>query len=123
MLLIAGAGVLALGMFPHPHNSADHPESQPLPIEVAARTTQPPTKQPAAPLPALPRMQLEGQFAGPLKDTIIQRLRDPRDGTVCYIYLPITVQHSPPTASGAVEYGPNAIGSISCFPPQPVPRH
>jgi hypothetical protein len=42
-------------------------------------------------------MQLERQFAGPLQDTIIQRWRDPVDGTICYIYLPITAQHSPPT--------------------------
>ena len=37
------------------------------------------------------------------------------DGTVCYIYLPITAAHSPPTASGYVQYGPNTIGSMSCF--------
>jgi hypothetical protein len=59
-------------------------------------------------------MQLERQFAGPLQDTIIQRWRDPADGTVCYIYLPITAQHSPPTQSGYVQYGANTIGSISC---------
>jgi hypothetical protein len=62
----------------------------------------------------LPRMQLERQFAGPLQDTIVQRWRDPVDGTVCYIYLPITAAHSAPTAAGFVQYGPNAIGSISC---------
>jgi hypothetical protein len=65
----------------------------------------------------LPRMQLERQFAGPLQDTIIQRWRDPADGTVCYIYLPITAQHSPPTGSGYVQYGSNTIGSISCVAP------
>jgi hypothetical protein len=63
----------------------------------------------------MPRMQLERQFAGPLQDTLIQRWRDPADGTVCYIYLPITAQHSPPTDNGYVQYGPNAIGSISCI--------
>lgn len=63
----------------------------------------------------LPRMQLERQFAGPLQDTVVQRWRDPVDGSVCYIYLPITAQHTPPTASGYVEYGANVIGSISCF--------
>jgi hypothetical protein len=63
----------------------------------------------------MPHMQLERQFAGPLQDTIIQRWRDPRDGTVCYIYLPITAAHSAPTAAGFVEYGANTIGSISCF--------
>lgn len=62
----------------------------------------------------LPRMELERQFAGPLQDTIIQRWRDPVDGTVCYIYLPINVQHTPPTPSGYVQYGGNGIGNISC---------
>jgi hypothetical protein len=61
-----------------------------------------------------PRMQLEAQFAGPLRDTIIQRLRDPVDGSVCYIYLPMTAPHTPPSAQGFVQYGPNTIGSISC---------
>ena len=65
----------------------------------------------------LPRMQLERQFAGPLQDTVVQRWRDPGDGTVCYIYLPITAAHSPPTASGYVQYGANAIGTISCLEP------
>jgi hypothetical protein len=63
----------------------------------------------------MPHMQLERQFAGPLQDTIVQRWRDPADGTVCYIYLPITAPHSPPTASGFVQYGTSVIGSISCF--------
>jgi hypothetical protein len=63
----------------------------------------------------MPRMQLERQFAGPLQDTIVQRWRDSADGSVCYIYLPITAPHSPPVASGYVQYGANAIGSISCF--------
>ena len=62
----------------------------------------------------MPRMQLERQFAGPLQDTIVQRWRDPADGSICYIYLPITAQHSPAVANGYVQYGPNTIGSISC---------
>jgi hypothetical protein len=66
-------------------------------------------------------MQLERQFAGPLQDTVIQRLRDPVDGTVCYLYLPISVAHSLPAASGFVQYGPNAIGTINCVPNVPVP--
>lgn len=69
----------------------------------------------------LPRMQLERQFAGPLQDTIVQRWRDPVDGTVCYIYLPITAPHSPPTPSGYVQYGSNTIGSISCMAGAPAP--
>jgi hypothetical protein len=67
----------------------------------------------------LPKMILERQFAGPLQDTVIQRLRDPVDGTVCYIYLPISAPHSPTTATGFVQYGPNTIGSINCVPPSP----
>ena len=69
----------------------------------------------------LPRMQLERQFAGPLQDTIVQRWRDPVDGTVCYIYLPITAPHTPPTASGYVQYGANTIGSVSCMPGPATP--
>jgi hypothetical protein len=77
-------------------------------------------QQPAA-WDQLPRMQLERQFAGPLQDTIIQRWRDPVDGTICYIYLPITAPHSPLTAAGYVQYGANTIGSISCTSPARPP--
>jgi hypothetical protein len=91
---------------------------------------QPAQPAPAAPAPQfqqsaewskLPRMQLERQFAGPLQDTVIQRLRDPVDGTVCYLYLPISVQHTPTTPTGFVQYGPNSIGSINCLPSAPAP--
>jgi len=78
---------------------------------------QPPPTQESDEWAKLPRMQLERQFAGPLQDTIIQRWRDPADGTVCYIYLPITASHSAPTPPGFVQYGSNVIGSISCFAP------
>ena len=69
----------------------------------------------------LPKMVLERQYAGPLQDTVIQRLRDPADGTICYVYLPISVAHTPPTASGFVQYGSNGVGSINCLPPAPAP--
>ncbi|SEO15621.1 hypothetical protein SAMN02990966_01203 [Rhodospirillales bacterium URHD0017] len=69
----------------------------------------------------LPRMQLDRQFAGPLQDTIVQRWRDPVDGTVCYLYLPITASHSPVQDSGYVQYGANTIGSISCMAPVQPP--
>lgn len=64
------------------------------------------------------RFRLEGQYRGPLRDTTIQRWRDPVDGTICYIYLPIAVPHSagPP---GLVQYGQADIGSISCIPSPP----
>lgn len=62
-------------------------------------------------------MQLEQMFAGPLQDTVVQRWRDPQTGTLCYLYVPFTVQHSDKTPTGAVQYGPNNIGSISCTEP------
>jgi hypothetical protein len=62
------------------------------------------------------RMTLKAQFAGPLKDTVVQRWEDPATGNNCYIYLPVVVQHSAPTPTGFVQYGPNGIGSISCLP-------
>ena len=61
-------------------------------------------------------MVLKAQFAGPLKDTVVQRWEDPATGNTCYIYLPVVVQHSPPTPTGFVQYGANGIGSISCLP-------
>lgn len=83
---------------------------------MAQQSLQPvPQAQPQSAWDSLPRMQLERQFAGPLRDTVVQRWRDPADGTVCYIYLPISAQHSPPTPAGFVNYGSNSIGSISCF--------
>jgi hypothetical protein len=101
-------------------------------LPLTAQAQQQPAQQPSAQQPSawdqLPRMQLERQFAGPLQDTIIQRWRDPVDGSICYIYLPITAPHSPPTGSGYVQYGANTIGSISCMgparpspPPAPAP--
>jgi hypothetical protein len=36
--------------------------------------------------------------------------RDPVDGTICTIYLPIMALHSPQTASGYVQYGPQHDG-------------
>jgi hypothetical protein len=81
-------------------------------VPLAAAAQQPAQESPQ--WAKLPRMQLERQFAGPLQDTIVQRWRDPVDGTVCYIYLPITAAHSAPTASGFVQYGANTIGSLSC---------
>lgn len=88
-------------------------------MPVAALAQQPPQQQQGSQWAKLPHMELERQFAGPLQDTVIQRWRDPVDGVVCYIYLPITAPHSAPTGNGYVEYGANTIGSISCLPPQP----
>ena len=95
-----------------------------LPALACVAGASPPAKPAGHPAPGKPsghpnlqHMQLQAQYAGPLQDTIIQRLRDPVDGTICYIYLPILVQHSPPAQAGFVQYGPNTIGSISCMPP------
>jgi hypothetical protein len=75
-----------------------------------ASMSSPPQSQP----PEFPRMLLQGQFAGPLAGTVIQRWRDPIDGTICYVYVPMVVQHTP-APSGYVQYGSNSIGSISCM--------
>jgi hypothetical protein len=100
-----------------------------LPLPALAQqqgVQQPPPAQQQTPAEwaKLPRMQLERQYAGPLRDTIIQRWRDPVDGTICYVYLPITAAHSPPGESGYVQYGANTIGSLSCISaaPAPAPR-
>ncbi|MFC0243724.1 hypothetical protein [Rhodopseudomonas telluris] len=90
------------------------PAQQPAQQQPASPPTAPPQPSPA--WGNLPKLVLERQFAGPLQDTIVQRWRDPVDNSVCYIYLPISVPHSPTTSSGFVQYGGNSIGSISCLP-------
>jgi hypothetical protein len=98
---------------------AQQQPAQPAPIAPQAAPQQ---FQQSAEWSKLPRMQLERQFAGPLQDTVVQRWRDPVDGTICYFYLPISVQHSPTTVTGFVQYGSNGIGSINCIPPNaPAP--
>ena len=89
--------------------SAQQPQQQPQ------QQQPPPQQQQPLKWESMPRMQLEAMFAGPLRDTIIQRWRDPALGAVCYLYLPITTIHSEPLASGYVQYGPNTIGTISCL--------
>ena len=103
--VVAGIGVIgmaALGTL-----VALHPGTG-LAKRVAARSTQKPGE--------IEHMELQKQYYGPLKDTLIQRWRDPDNGAICYVYLPVIVQHSPPTQSGLVQYGANGIGSISCLP-------
>lgn len=101
-----------------------------LPFVALLATTTPVTAQraeaarPLAATPAAaaarpagpPTMRLEAQFRGPQQDTVIQRWRDPTTSAICYIYLPITVQHSARTPTGYVQYGANSIGTISCVP-------
>jgi len=64
-------------------------------------------------------MLLERVYRGPLKDTVIERLRDPLDGTVCYIYTPISVPNAAPSG-GYTQYGGNMIGNISCIKPAEI---
>lgn len=68
---------------------------------------------------SLPLMKLEAFYRGPLMDTVIQRWRDPVDGSICYLYMPISAEHAQTPNSPYVQYGANQIGSISCFA-QPV---
>jgi len=58
-------------------------------------------------------MLLERIYRGPLNDTVIQRWRDPIDGTVCYVYLPISVPRAPQQGP-FIQYGSAGVGSISC---------
>jgi hypothetical protein len=104
-----GAALL-LALLGSRHAVAQQPPATP------PATAQTPAAKPSGEWAALPRMVLERQFAGPLQDTVIQRLRDPVDGTICYLYLPISAPHSPPTGAGFVQYGSNVIGSVSCLP-------
>ena len=97
----------------------------------ATAAAQQPPPQPGVVWAQLPRMQLERQFAGPLPEYRRSSAGAIRwMGSICYTYLPISAQHTAPTWTGFVQYGPNAIGSISCVgpaatatkPPQPPPR-
>jgi hypothetical protein len=120
LLLIACAALLGAGtwLIPSSPAVAQHPS----PAQAApSPQPSPPQYQESGDWAKLPKMVLERQFAGPLQDTVIQRLRDAADGTICYLYLPISVPHSPTTATGFVQYGPNAIGNISCVPGRPAP--
>jgi hypothetical protein len=86
-----------------------------VPAQRADVPRQPAAAVAAATRPApMPTMRLEAQFRGPQQDTVVQRWRDPATNAICYIYLPITVQHSPRTPTGYVQYGANSIGTISC---------
>ncbi|MFZ2008224.1 MAG: hypothetical protein WAV02_24305 [Stellaceae bacterium] len=117
-------GQTSTGQAPAPVQPAGAAPAAPAPVVQPPAAPAGQVARPAPPpsnWPTLPRMQLERQFAGPFQDTVIQRWRDPGDGTICYLYIPITAEHSPPTASGYVQYGANPIGSISCFP-NPTPE-
>lgn len=68
----------------------------------------------------MPQMIVERIYRAPFRDTIIERLRDTVDGTICFLYLPISAPYSAVPSQGYAQYGPNAIGSISCVHPTQV---
>ncbi len=97
----------------------------PAPAPAPAANAPAPAPAPAAPpqvseWETFPTMILEKIYRGPLRDTIIQRWRDPIDGAVCLIYVPISTPLLPQNAPGYMQYGANQIGSISCFHPTQV---
>jgi hypothetical protein len=96
------------------------PGAQSAAPAAAASTSAPKQEAPKQEWSGLPTMLLEKMYRGPLRDTVIQRWRDPIDGSVCYLYIPISAPLLPPTADGYVQYGPNQIGSISCIHPTQV---
>ena len=104
-LFLLVAGIVASGLLAHNPVRAARPATAYI-----ARAAQ----QPRTGTRNLMHMVLEGQFAGPLQDTIIQRWHDPVDGTVCYIYLPVAVARSA-GPGGLVQYGSANIGALSCF--------
>lgn len=62
---------------------------------------------------------LDGQYAGPFKDTLVQRWIDRLTGNICYLYIPVVVPGVPTPGNSPGQprvYGPNGIGSISCVP-------
>lgn len=128
--VVAGIGlglilaVVAIYLLSHPtsDSDADAPSTAPAGAADTADAAAPPAK----PKPVFPHMKLEAIYGGPLEDTVIQRWRDPIDGRVCYIYLPVRVKRQPVVDSNLVDYGNNTIGSISCtagpdvVPPKPA---
>lgn len=96
------------------------PKAAPAPARAPARPAAAPAQQAAPQWDSFPLMLLEKVYRGPLRDTIIQRWWDPIDGSVCFLYIPISTPLLPPPAEGYVQYGPNQIGSISCIHPTQV---
>ena len=114
--LAAASGVTpgAAQLKPAPARPAQRPQAQ-------QPEAQPPPAQQAMPeWDKFPTMLLEKIYRGPLRDTIIQRWRDPIDGSVCFLNIPISAPLPPPPAEGYVQDGPNQICSISCIHPTQV---
>lgn len=67
-----------------------------------------------------PTMPLEGASRDPLRDTVVQRWRDPRDGRACFADNPIP---APPLPGGRqVQCGPSTIRSVRCMHPARIVR-
>lgn len=125
LLALLTAGSLVLPAFAQQRPGPAAPPAQPAQQQQAQQQeAQPPAWD------SFPTMLLERVYRGPLRDTIIQRWRDPADGTVCFLYIPISAPLlQPQPGSPYVQYGPNMIGSVSCVHPtqvvqiiQPVPQ-
>ena len=116
LIVIAAVGVVAVGA------AGYWLGKNPSAIPSASSDNQPTagtiTDQQQSPT-TIGRWEMQAQFEGPLKDTVVQRWRDPATGVLCYIYLPVIVQHSQPLQNGMVHYGSNGTGSISCVGPKP----
>jgi hypothetical protein len=119
---VGWAAVAVAALYPLTTLAQQGPLAQQAPPAQQPQQAPPPQQQQKGVVwEQMPRMNLEQQYAGPLKDTAIQRWRDPQVGIICYVYTPFTAQHSPPTNSGYVQYGANTIGAISCLEPAPPP--
>jgi hypothetical protein len=118
--LFAAAGLaIGLAVAGGATPAAAQPKAAPAP-PASAQPPPAPAQQTSPEWSSFPAMLLEKIYRGPLRDTIIQRWRDPIDGSVCFLYIPISAPLLPPTAEGYVQYGPNQIGSISCVHPTQV---
>jgi hypothetical protein len=86
------------------------------PVSITFAKSETPAAQEQTAAPGAKSWVMETQFEGPLKDTVVQRWRDPATGVLCYIYLPVIVPHSQPLQNGMVHYDANPTGTISCVP-------
>jgi hypothetical protein len=94
--------------------------AQPKPQAAVPPAPTPPAAATGSEWNSFPTMLLEKVYKAPLRDTVIQRWRDPIDGSVCFLYIPISTPMLPQPADGFMQYGPNQIGSISCIHPTQV---
>lgn len=99
---------------------APPPAVSPVVVQQAPAPQAPPAPAPPA-WDSFPTMVLERVYRGPLRDTVVQRFRDVVDGTVCFLYIPISAPLlAQQPGSAYVQYGANTIGSISCTHPTQV---